>query len=138
MRAVLLIGVALCLGAAASQSTFDAAVSTFERAWLSGSADDVAAMMEPAGIRLQLGSESHALVGGRQARAAVSEFRGARERGEMELRQAEEVAGDPPKGSAQFGWRTVVRGTSEPVVYTIFVELTRVSGGWRISAIRVF
>ena len=138
MRAALLIGVVACLGMAAPQSTFDAAVSTFERAWASGDGDAIAGMMDPAGIRLQLGSESHALVAERQARAAVSAFRSARERGQLELRQAEEAAGEPPKGSAEFAWRTVVRGTSEQVVYTIFVELTRTSGGWRISAIRVF
>jgi hypothetical protein len=137
VKKALLVGILACVGFTV-QSPFDAAVSAFERAWLSGDADGIAGMLDPAGIRLQLGSESHARVAGRQARAAVAGFRDGRSGGQVELRQAAEVPGDPPRGSAEFGWRTVVQGTSEQVVYTIFVEMTRASEGWRISGIRVF
>jgi hypothetical protein len=139
MRAALVGVVALTMAFVhPAQSSFDAAVAAFERAWRGGDADAIAGMMVPEGIQLQLGSESHSLVAGRQARAAVAGFRGSRAPGRLDVQQAGEVAGDPPKGSAQFRWRTVVQGTSEEVAYTIFVELTRATGGWRISALRVF
>jgi hypothetical protein len=139
MRAVLLLSAVLCIGAMLpGQSSFDLAAAAFDRAWRAGDADAIAGMLAPEGIRLQLGNESHSQVAGRQARAAISGFLGARAAGRVEMRRAEEAGGEPPKGSAEFRWQTVVQGTSEPVLYTLFVELTRGENRWRISAIRVF
>jgi hypothetical protein len=139
MRALLLTESLLALPAWTSgQSSLDAATAAFDRAWRTGDAATIASMMEPDGIRLELGQESHTLVAGRQARAAVSEFRGSRSAGTLELQQAGPLGGDPSKGSATFRWQTVVQGTSESVQYTIFVEFTRTPASWLISAIRVF
>jgi hypothetical protein len=120
------------------QSSLDQATAAFDRAWRSGDAGSIAAMMEPEGIRLQLGEENHSLVAGRQARAAVAQFRGARSAGTLELQQAGALGGDPSRGTAEFRWQTVVQGTSENVRYTIFVEFNRTQASWLISAIRVF
>jgi hypothetical protein len=138
MRALLLPLAVLTLGAwSVTQNTLDQATAAFERAWRSGDVGTIAGMMEPEGIRLQLGSESHSLVAERQARAAVAQFRGARSAGTLELQQAAPLGGDPSRGSAVFRWQTVVQGTSENVQYTIFVEFTRTPTSWLISAIRV-
>jgi hypothetical protein len=136
MRTLVMVLALASLGTSArAQSSFEAAASTFERAWVSGDADTIGRLMAPEGIRLQLGSESHSLVAVRQARAAVAEFRGSRADGRVEVQQSR---GEPPKGSVQYRWQTVVQGTTEAVAYTIFVELTQMQSGWRISAIRVF
>jgi ketosteroid isomerase-like protein len=136
MRALLLTLAALSLGAwTTQQSSLDQAIATFDRAWRSGDAGAIASMMDPEGIRLQLGEESHSLVAGRQARAAVAMFREARAAGTLELQQA--AGGDASRASAVFRWQTVVQGTSENVQYTIFVEFTRTPTSWLISAIRV-
>jgi hypothetical protein len=141
MRTLLLTLAVVSLGGwtAVRQSSLDAAISAFDRAWRSGDAGTIAGMMEPEGIRLQLGEESHSLVAGRQARAAVAQFRGARSAGTLELQQAAgPLGGDSSRASAAFRWQTVVQGTSENVQYTIFVEFTRTPTSWLISAIRVF
>ena len=138
-RALLLTMTVLALAAwTQGQNSLDQATAAFDRAWRSGDAGSIAGMMEPEGIRLQLGPESHSLVAGRQARAAVQQFRGARSAGTLELQQAGPLGGDPSRGTAEFRWQTVVQGTSENVQYTIFVEFTRTPTSWLISAIRVF
>lgn len=139
MRALSLIATVLLVGAwSVGQNTLDQATAAFDRAWRSGDAGAIAEMMEPEGIRLQLGDENHSLVAERQARAAVAQFRGARSAGTLELQQAGPLGGDPSRGVASFRWQTVVQGTSENVQYTIFVEFNRTPTSWLISAIRVF
>jgi hypothetical protein len=139
MRALLLTLTVLLSGAwTVGQNTLDQATAAFDRAWRSGDVGAIAGMMEAEGIRLQLGEESHSLVAGRQARAAVAQFRGSRSAGTLELQQAGPLGGDPSRGVASFRWQTVVQGTSENVQYTIFVEFNRTPTSWLISAIRVF
>lgn len=142
MRRVILVAGALGLLAARpeppDQSALDGAAVAFARAWGRGDADGVAGALAPDGIRLHLGGVGHAMVSGRQARAAVAEFLASRASGRLETRSVSELGGDPPRGSAEYRWQTVVHGTSESVGYTIFVGFTRANGGWRISEIRVF
>lgn len=136
--ALLLVLLALSAPALAAQSPAGRVAATFGEAWRARDADRIGSMLAPDGIRLQLGSESHSRVAGRQARAAISAFLGERSGGRLELQRSSELGGEPPKGSAEFRWETVVQGTSEPVVYTIFVELTRAGDSWWVSEIRVF
>lgn len=139
MKALLAVLTLLAVAAPLrAQAAFQQATVQFDRAWRSADADGIAGMLASGGIVLQLLEESHSQVAGRQARAALSAFLGARERGSLEMMRAGELGGEPPKGSAEFQWRTVVQGTSEPVVYTLFVELTREGDRWHVSAIRVF
>lgn len=138
-RWLLLMGAATGLGATLpSQSGLDAAAAQFQRAWSARDADAIASALAPEGIRLQLAGERHPLLSGRQARAAIAEFLASRAGGRVEAREVRELGGEPPRGSAEFRWQTVVQGTSEPVTHTIFVEFVRGGSGWRITQIRVF
>jgi len=139
VRSAFFLVVALCLGAAtARQSELDSAAVAFSRAWSAGNAEAIAGALVPEGIRLQLGGETHMGLPSRQARAALTEFLSSRATGRLDPPRVAELGGEPRRGSAEFRWQTVVRGTSEPLSHTIFVGFTRVGNGWRISEIRVF
>jgi hypothetical protein len=136
-----MIPVAVVLGLAApvqAQSDLGSAAATFARAWRSNDAGAIVDALAPDGVRLQLVGERPAGLPARQARAALSEFLGSRATGGLEGPRLQELGGTPERGSAEFRWQTVVQGTSEPMVHTIFVGFTRIGAGWRINEIRVY
>ena len=121
----------------AGQSGLDRAAGELARAWGAGDSEAVAAAMATGGVGLHLGGEAHTLLSVRQARAALGEFLEARAAGELRTVRVVELGGTPPEGFAELRWETVVRGTSQPVVHTVFVGYTQLGGGWWISEIRV-
>jgi hypothetical protein len=136
-----MIVLAAALGVASpvrAQADLDSAASAFARAWRSNDADAIVAALAPDGVRLQLVGERASGVPARQARAALSEFLGSRATGSLDGPRLQELGGTPERGAAEFRWQTVVKGTSEPMMHTIFVGFTRGDAGWRIDEIRVF
>ena len=141
MKALQWVTLVFALSVAApvqAQSDLGGAATAFARAWRSRDADAIVSILAPDGVRLQLVGERAAGLPARQARAALSEFLGARTSGSLDGPRLQELGGMPPRGTAEFRWQTVVQGTTEPMTHTVYVAFTRVDAGWRINEIRVF
>jgi len=58
--------------------------------------------------------------------------------GEARISRVFQGGGGPTGGFAEIRWWTRSSGTTEPVIYTIFVGFTLKDETWMVSEIRVF
>jgi hypothetical protein len=109
----------------------------FAQAWVDGDGGVLEAFMEVQGIRLYLIDEEHLVIPPHQARHSLTSFLGRYDGGEAEVIRVSEIGGDPNKGFAEIRWGCRVLGTSEPVIFTLFVALARRGDRWTVTEIRI-
>ena len=134
--AVALAAVHVPLAAQAGSSP-EALARSAAAAWQRQDARALEAVLASDGITLRLDGQAHSGVGARQARASLEAFLGRYVPGELRVRRATELGGDPPKGLAELEWHTAPRGSAEGVRFVIFFGLERVADQWRIAEIRI-
>ncbi len=119
------------------QPALQQAAQAFARAWGAGSADQLAGLLAPSGIRLQLDGGSHGALSSRQALAALREFLRGFQGGTASVARAAPVDGSPDRGFAEIQWSARVAGTSEVLRRNVFVGMRLESQGWRVDEVRL-
>lgn len=114
------------------------AAGVLAAAWRAGDVEALVPFLPDEGIDLSLEGVDHRGVNRRQARAALARFFEDRPGGEVAVRRAEALGGDPPRGLVELIWTVRTAGTSETRSFVIFVSLTRILDDWSIEEIRVF
>lgn len=109
----------------------------FAAAWVNGDTRTLAGMLAPDGIRLHVQGDLHPSVDPNRAAGALRAFLEKYAGGEAELMRVSHTAGDPPTGFADLQWRTLVAGTGEVVIFTLFVAFADHDGSWAVTEIRV-
>jgi hypothetical protein len=109
----------------------------FAAAWVNGDTRTLAGMLAPDGIRLHVQGDLHPSVDPNRAAGALRAFLEKYAGGEAELMRVSHTAGDPPTGFADLQWRTLVAGTGEVVIFTLFVAFADHEGSWAVTEIRV-
>lgn len=109
----------------------------FAQAWVEGNSGELAGMMEPGGIRLRLRGEDHYSISPKQARVSLRSFMNQYEGGEAEVARVSVAVERADRGFAEIRWDCRVSGTSEPVIFTLFVAFSRTGTEWRISEVRI-
>ncbi len=122
---------------ASQQSPLEEASTLFVQAWSARDMAGVAAAMAPRGIRLYVGRDEFELLGTRQARAALDAYLEGLAVGALDVERVSDLGGSPRRGSLRLRWQTSARGTSESLVFTIFVGYERGEAAWRITEIRI-
>jgi hypothetical protein len=115
----------------------EALAGTAARAWGSGDIRALQSLLASEGITLRVDEQAHTGVNARQARASLERFIGRHEPGEVGIRRATALGGDPPRGLVELDWRTTLRDAPEPVSYVIFLGLTLADDRWRVVEIRI-
>ena len=121
----------------AQDAEMESALQSFLAAWQSDDADNLEAALVGSGVSLSMGNESHGPVRPRQAAAALRQYMADRSPGEFNVHRVSSAGGEPERGFAEVAWNTVVRGTTEPVGYTVFVGMERSSAGWAVQEVRI-
>ena len=124
-------------GVPSQEVPLEEAALDFAQAWVDEDGDGLEGVMDPRGIRLQLQGEEHRVISPRHARRTLLSFLERYEGGEAEVVRASQTGGDPTRGFAEIRWGCRVSGTSQPVIFTLFVALTRTDSGWMVTEIRI-
>ncbi len=109
----------------------------FLSAWTGDDATALEAVLSPDGVTLRLDEDAHGPVRPRQAAVALRQYMGERRDGRFRVERVQLAGGEPARGFAEVAWTTVVRGTSEPLGYTVFVGLTRSGQRWTVHEVRI-
>lgn len=109
----------------------------FARAWVNGDIRDLESMISPSGIRLHIHGDFYPSVTVPRAVSALEAFLSRYPGGEAELVRVSQSSGTGTHGFADLQWRTVVAGTGEAVIFTLFVGLTMEADTWTVTEIRV-
>ena len=137
----LVVGLALATaGGGAAQEPdppMEAVAAAVAAYWAAGDAGGVASVVADAGARLDLEDERHPALAPRQVRATLDDLFGDRRRGGVRVERTERSGGAPARAWAELRWETAADGTSETVVYRVFVGFVAAEGRWRIDQIRV-
>lgn len=139
--AALIVVVGVGGGAApASAQTDDVLVvaDTLAAGWMARDVEALGRLLPAAGIDLSLDGTDHRGVGRRQARAALARFLEPWTDGDIEIRRAESLGGEPPRALLEFLWTARAAGTPEARSFVIFVSLERIDDDWCIQEIRLF
>jgi hypothetical protein len=115
----------------------EALARTAAQAWGGGNVRALQSLLASEGITLRVDEQAHTGVNARQARASLERFIGRHEPGEVGIRRATALGGDPPRGLVELDWRTTLRDAPEPVSYVIFLGLTLADDRWRVVEIRI-
>lgn len=115
----------------------ESALQTFLTAWQDQDGSRLESALQSSGVTLRMGPESHGPVQPRQAAAALRQYMEDRSPGEFRIRRMSSAGGEPERGFAEVEWSTVVRGTTEPVGYTVFVGMERSDRGWAVQEVRI-
>jgi hypothetical protein len=126
------------LPAAPFQGTLEGEAIRLAEAWAEGNLEPLAPMLSPGGIRLDLQGAVYPSVPASRAVGALQSFMERYPGGEVELARVSRAAGESSKGYAEFRWRTLVAGTGEPVIFTLFVAFSSENQAWTVTEIRVF
>ena len=121
----------------AAAGSLEAAAVGFARAFGSGSADRMAAVLASGGIRLHLDGPGHAGLSSRQAVATLRDFLRNYDTSEAIVTRAAPVEGSPDRGFAEIRWGARIPGTSQTVYQSLFLGLNRQSGDWRVDEVRL-
>jgi hypothetical protein len=119
------------------ESALREAATRFAQAWAEGESGELEGMMEPGGIRLRLRGEDHFSISPRQARISLRSFMDQYEGGRAEVARVSAAVESAHRGFSEIRWVCRVSGTSEPVIFTLFVAFTRTGTEWRISEVRI-
>lgn len=135
--AVLLAVVAWVAPAQGQNPEMESSLQAFLAAWQSEDGAQLEAALLVTGVSLRMGNESHGPVRPRQAAAALRQYMADRSPGEFMVHRVSSAGGEPERGFAEVEWSTRVRGTTEPIGYTVFVGMVRSDGGWAVQEIRI-
>ena len=109
----------------------------FSQLWVDRDGVSLERMMRGDGIRLQLTGEDHPSLSPRKARASLLSFMTRYTEGEIAVIRASQVGDDAVEGATELHWRCVVSGSSQPVIFTLFVVFVRENTKWAVSEIRI-
>lgn len=135
---LVLAGAVLCPAPVLGQNAeMESALQVFLMAWQSEDGDRLEAALLETGVALRMERDAHGSVRPRQAAAALRQYMSGRSPGEFQVHRISSAGGEPERGFAEVGWETVVRGTTEPIGYTVFVGMERSSAGWVVQEVRI-
>ena len=125
------------LSTAPFQGTLEGEATRLGEAWAEGNMAPLETMLSSGGIRLDLQGAIYPSVPASRAVGALRSFMERYPGGEVELARVSRASGESSKGYAEFRWRTLVAGTGEPVIFTLFVAFSSENQGWAVTEIRV-
>lgn len=138
---VALVGLCPVPASGAQDQNLDPELSStaaeFARHWAGGSADSLAAVLAPGGIRLHLDGPARSATPSRQAVAAIRDFLRAFDEAEAQVTRAAVAGGTEDQGFVEMIWTARKAGTSQVVRYTLFLSLSRLDDRWRVEEIRL-
>lgn len=137
LASALLVAVCWVTPANGQDPEMESALQVFLSAWQNQDGSRLEAALQSSGVSLRMGPESHGPVQPRQAAAALRQYMEDRSPGEFQVRRVSSAGGEPERGFAEVEWTTVVRGTTEPVGYTVFVGMERSVRGWAVQEVRI-
>jgi hypothetical protein len=126
------------LSTASVQGTLEGEAIRLGEAWAEGNVEPLESMLSLGGIRLDLQGAVYSSVPASRAVGALRSFMERYPGGEVELARVSRASGESSKGYAEFRWRTLVAGTGEPVIFTLFVAFSSENQTWAVTEIRVF
>jgi hypothetical protein len=125
------------LQAAPLQGELEGEAVRFGEAWAGGDLESLESMLSLDGIRLDLQGAVYPSVPAARALGALRSFLGRYPGGEVSLTRVSRASGESSKGYAEFRWRTLVAGTGEAVIFTLFVAYSSDDQTWTVTEIRI-
>ncbi len=122
----------VCLGQDLAQ-----AATGFARQWAAGDVSGLQSRFSRSGVSVQWEGRPLGALSPQRAGASIREYLENREAASARVSRTGEVGGEPPRGFAEMGWESRIRGTSEMVTRMVFVAFVYEDGTWRVAELRV-
>jgi len=119
------------------QTALEAEAMRFAQAWVEGDSQALESMLVSSGILLHILGDLYPSVPPPRALLALRAFLERYSGGEAELMRASQAAGEETRGFAELQWRTLVAGTGEAVIFTLFLAYAMEEGIWTVTEVRV-